>query len=328
MTATDAEKANVPGRTADGRTLLPVPYGWFSLGRLDELPTAPVAPAYAFGHDLVLWRDGADSTYRASAAWCPHLGAHIGHGGRVEDGCLVCPFHEWSFDLGGANVSIPYAERPNRKARLRTFPTIARNRHLLAWYHPDAQQAPMWDVPEALPEHPVECLRLDRRIGTAWQEVAENSVDMAHFKSVHGMSRVAPMGNLHIDGPYRQVLSTQAFRTPRGEMEGQIESNSFGPGVGVVHFTLIGKVTLISTTTPLEADQVDLRFTMYHAEGDSLAAKIGQGFGAEVARQLDQDIPIWEHKRYQPSPALAPSEKAITEFRRWARQFYAEGAAG
>jgi hypothetical protein len=61
---------------------------------------------------------------------------------------------------------------------------------------------------------------------------------------------------------------------------------------------------------------------MYHAAGDEIASKIGEAFGAEVARQLDQDIPIWEHKRYQPSPALAPNEKPVTEFRRWATQFY------
>jgi hypothetical protein len=54
-----------------------------------------------------------------------------------------------------------------------------------------------------------------------------------------------------------------------------------------------------------------------------MGAKIGEGFGAEVQRQFDQDIPIWEAKRYQPSPALAPIERPITEFRRWASQFYA-----
>ena len=27
----------------------PVPYGWFSLGRTDELPTAEVSPLQAFG---------------------------------------------------------------------------------------------------------------------------------------------------------------------------------------------------------------------------------------------------------------------------------------
>jgi len=43
-----------------------------------------------------------------------------------------------------------------------------------------------------------------------------------------------------------------------------------------------------------------------------------------VSRQFGEDIPIWENKRYQPSPALAPSERAVTEFRRWAGQFYPE----
>jgi hypothetical protein len=147
---------------------------------------------------------------------------------------------------------------------------------------------------------------------------------MSHFRSVHGLGRIGEVGELHIDGPYRRVRSSQSFQTPRGEFEGQIESNSYGPGVGIVHFTLMGTVTLISTTTPRRADEVDVRFTMYHEAGDEMAAKIGAGFSAEVERQLDQDIPIWEHKRYQPSPALAPSEKPITEFRRWARQFYAE----
>ena len=59
------------------------------------------------------------------------------------------------------------------------------------------------------------------------------------------------------------------------------------------------------------------------AEINPLAGKIAEGFGAEVIRQLQQDIPIWEHKMYQPSPMLAPSEKAITTFRKWASQFYA-----
>lgn len=298
----------------------PVPFGWFSLGRVDELPDDDVAPLRAFGHDLVLWRSPAG--HNLSEAYCPHLGAHLGFGGRVHDGCLVCPFHEWAFAADGANADIPYADRTNRRARLRTFPTVVRNRHLLAWYHPDPSTGPQWEVPDVLPDNPVECLRMDRRVATMWQEIAENSVDMAHFRSVHGMSRIAPVGELHIDGAYRRVRSTQAFQTSRGEMEGEIESNSFGPGIGAVRFTLVGAVTLISATTPLEAGEVMVRFTMYHSEGDELAAKIGAGFGAEVARQLDQDIPIWEHKRYQPSPALAPSEKPITEFRKWAAQFY------
>ena len=41
-----------------------------------------------------------------------------------------------------------------------------------------------------------------------------------------------------------------------------------------------------------------------------------------MSREIGQDIPIWEHKRYVESPALAPMEKPITEYRRWYSQFY------
>ena len=283
-----------------------------------------MSPFRAVGRDLVLWRDGDE--HHVFDAYCPHLGAHLGVGGRVVDGCLVCPFHEWSFAADGTNVAIPYADRPNRKATVRSYPTVVRNRQLLFWYHPDPQVGPTWDVPDALPDDAVECLRFSRRVRSVWQEISENSVDMAHFASVHGMPQIGQMGTMRIDGPVRTVQSTQSFNTARGIFEGAIESTSYGPGVGVVKFELMTVVTLISSNCPVEDGEIDMRFTLYHPAGDEIGAKIGAAFGAEVERQFDQDIPIWEAKRYQPSPALAPSEKPITEFRKWAAQFYAEPA--
>jgi nitrite reductase/ring-hydroxylating ferredoxin subunit len=316
---------NGPDDHGGSRFPFPLPYGWFSVGRLDELPDDPVVRIRAVGRDLVVWRDGDER--HVFDAYCPHLGAHLGVGGRVIDGCLVCPFHEWSFGSDGTNVAIPYAERPNRKAKVRTYPTIERNRQLLFWYHPDPAVAPLWDIPEALPEAAVECLRFSRRVRSVWQELSENSVDMSHFVSVHGLSQIGQIGEMTMDGPIRRVHSNQSFKTARGEFEGAIQSTSYGPGVGVVQFELMTVVTLVSTNTPIENGEIEVRFTLYHPPGDEVAGKIGAAFGAEVERQFDQDIPIWEAKQYQPSPALAPSEKAITEFRRWASQFYAETPA-
>jgi hypothetical protein len=205
---------------------------------------------------------------------------------------------------------------------VRTYPTIVRNRTLLFWYHPDPAVEPQWEIPDVVAPDAVECLRFNRRVRTVWQELAENSVDMAHFKSVHGMSQAGRMGDMTIDGPLRRVESAQSFQTSKGEFEGAIVSTSYGPGVGVVVFDLMTQVTLISANTPIDEDEIEVRFTLFHAEGDELAGKIGGAFGAEVERQFDQDIPIWEAKRYVPTPALAPSEKPVTEFRRWASQFY------
>ena len=42
------------------------------------------------GRDLVAWRDG--STLRLAPDACPHMGASLAEG-RVEGGCIVCPWH-------------------------------------------------------------------------------------------------------------------------------------------------------------------------------------------------------------------------------------------
>ncbi len=42
-------------------------------------------------------------------AHCPHLGAHLAVGGKVEAECIRCPFHGWKFDgADGTCVEIPY----------------------------------------------------------------------------------------------------------------------------------------------------------------------------------------------------------------------------
>ena len=298
----------------------PMPFGWFVAALVDDVPDGGAVGVSYLGTDLVVWSDG--SQHRVFDAYCPHLGAHLAVGGRVEGNCLVCPFHEWTFDGDGRNVSIPYADRPNRKARVRSYPTVVRNGRVFFWWHPDPSIEPQWEIPELVPDDFVAAGAFEWRVRTAWQEVAENSVDMAHFTSVHGLTRPGDISDVTIDGPRRTIASSQSFNTARGPFEGAIEANSYGPGVGVTHFDLMGRATLLSCTTPVDEEQVHVRFAFFHSP-DEIAAKITPRFAEEVRRQFEQDIPIWEVKRFVPTPALAPSEKAITEFRRWAGQFYA-----
>ncbi len=72
-------------------------------------------------------------------AYCPHLGANLALGGRVEGCNLVCPFHWWEWDGEGRNARIPYSDRTNAKARVRSYPTIDVNGFVMFWYHPDPQ---------------------------------------------------------------------------------------------------------------------------------------------------------------------------------------------
>ena len=66
---------------------------------------------------------------------------------------------------------------------------------------------------------------------------------------------------------------------------------------------------------------------MKNADGDARVGRIARAFIDSVTSEVQQDIPIWEHKRYVPNPALAPSEKPIADYRRWFEQFYVETRA-
>ena len=174
---------------------LPMPsfrVGWFQVAYSEDLDVGAV-PLHYFGQHLVLFR-GEDQKLGLLDAYCPHLGAHLGHGGRVEGNSVVCPFHAWKFDCTGACTDVPYATRQPKRADTRAWHVVERSGLVLAWYHPDGE-APHWDPPEA-PEygHPewTDYTRKDWIIRTHNQEMAENAVDSAHFHYLHGTQNIPP----------------------------------------------------------------------------------------------------------------------------------------
>src|SRR5689334_11852890 len=84
--------------------------GWFQVAWSCELAAGQVRNLKCFGAELVLFR-GHGGVASVVDAYCPHLGAHVGIGGRVVGDCVECPFHGWQFDGGGACTSIPYANK-------------------------------------------------------------------------------------------------------------------------------------------------------------------------------------------------------------------------
>ena len=96
--------------------------GWFMVGWSAEFPAGEVRPLRYFGEDLVAYRDESGELHLMSGH-CRHLGAHIGHGGKVVGDCVECPFHGWRWGPDGTNRYIPYQpDRPNKALRLRVVP--------------------------------------------------------------------------------------------------------------------------------------------------------------------------------------------------------------
>ena len=96
------------------------PTGWFMVGWSEEYQPGTVRPLKYFGRDLVAWR-GDGGEMHVLDAHCPHLGAHLGHGGKVNGDCIECPYHGWGYGPDGINKYIPYEDRPNVSKQLRAF---------------------------------------------------------------------------------------------------------------------------------------------------------------------------------------------------------------
>src|SRR5947208_6782703 len=76
--------------------------GWFMIGWSAEFAAREVRPLRYFGEDLVAYRDESDELHLLDGH-CKHLGAHIGHGGKVVGNCVECPFHGWRWGPDGTN---------------------------------------------------------------------------------------------------------------------------------------------------------------------------------------------------------------------------------
>ncbi|MFD0690703.1 aromatic ring-hydroxylating oxygenase subunit alpha [Actinomadura fibrosa] len=301
----------------------PVPNGWFAVARGDELAAGEVRPVRYFGRDLVLYRT-ASGDARVLDAYCPHLGAHLGHGGQVRGELLECPFHAWRYDgVSGRCLDVPYTDaEPSPKAAVRAYPVVERFGLVFAWHHlggaePYIEMPVMEEFGEDGWSEPV---FHDFEIATCCQEMAENNADYVHFKYVHGMDTV-PGGEVEYDGFVKTVTERQVFKSKSGKAYPiDFVRKSYGLGLGALRLKDV--MSFVSSVTPVDEEHVHVRWAFTFPEKmEEFSGKMIQTFVDAFA----EDIPIWTHKVYVDRPLLIRGDGPIIEFRHWAKQFYGEG---
>lgn len=199
---------------------------------------------------------------------------------------------------------------------------VERNQIVWAWHHLGGE-APSWQLPVVEEVSASEWTPLERHrwtVCTHNQEIGENAVDRAHFRYVHGTADV-PESELELDGHIRRAVQHVRMNTPRGEVDGQIRVEAHGMGFTVTRFTGICETVLLLSHTPIDGETVDSRFSFTQKRSDA-GTGVAVAVVREVVRQMNQDIPIWEHKRYLERPMLCDGDGPIPEYRKWARQFY------
>lgn len=315
------------------------PTGWFQVAWGPELAVGEVLPLRYFGTDLVAYR-GFDGAVRVFDANCAHLGAHLGYGGRVEGNDIRCPFHGWLWSSTGENLEIPYSGKERSKRCIRVWHVAEVGALVMVW-NDARQRPPLWDPP-AIPEFDDDdrypafpaCTGswLDQRFHP--QFVVENTVDLAHQKYIHQAAEVPTMDSWEPDGPVfraRQLMvfgqgKKSTWLTPQGTYDGSLNITVSGIGLIETRFDVDRSVHIMAQT-PVELDSCDLRATVLVNREPDDTGVVPTGKAERRVRygmrEVERDLPIWQHMVFIDPPSLAPEEGQIyTAFRRWAKQFY------
>lgn len=301
---------------------------WHVVAHTSDLKAGEVRPARLLGRDVVLWRSGS-----GICAWedlCMHRGAKLS-GGRVENDCLVCPYHGWNYDASGKCVRFPAHPSQVPPARARATAYHIEEKYGLIWVCLGAPSKeipcfPEWDDPSF------------RKVGVGpylfrahGPRVIENFLDVAHFPFVHG-------GFLG-DPSHTEVSDYEVETTPDGIVARDIGAWQPDPdGTGTpaevkytfrvprpltAHFLKVHqdhKFSIFSTVTPVD-ERESLAWLV-------LALNYATETSDEELRQFQdvisrQDIPIVESQR----PELLPldlqaelhlrSDRAAIAYRQW-----------
>lgn len=306
------------------------PNGWFQVLYSDDLGRGEVKRLRYLSRELVAFR-GESGDAHVLDAHCPHLGAHLGVGGRVVGETVRCPFHGWRWSGEGDCVEIPYAKRIPARARARSYPVCEVDGRLYVWHHAE-EKAPEWQIPAlpewGSPEWTARWIRYDWKVRTQPQEIMENAIDWPHFEQVHSMA--APDDRSEsFDGPlFTWRIDTRYDDSPIAGPSTDLQLRAYNWGLGYCANYYNGAFATLSVTalTPVDDDTTEL----FHGVIGRLDGRSEEQARAELATQMDeqaevvqQDFRIWENKRYRERPALCEGDGPIGTFRRWASQFYA-----
>jgi phenylpropionate dioxygenase-like ring-hydroxylating dioxygenase large terminal subunit len=140
------------------------------------------------GQELVLFREERDGRVIALSNRCPHRMASLADG-TVEDGCVRCPYHGWTFQHDGACTSIPAnatgAPIP-KKARVDSYPV--QEQYGWVWVFlgdlPQAERPPIPPLPEF--SQPGWRAVYGQFLWNAhYTRVVENGADISHTPFIH-----------------------------------------------------------------------------------------------------------------------------------------------
>ena len=306
------------------------PNSWFQVCYSDELARGEVKTVHYLGRDIVLFR-GQDGGVGAMEPFCPHIGAHLGHGGKVEGNNIACPFHSWQFDASGTCQHIPYTDKIPAKAKAGAYPVLERNGLVFVWHHDEGKQ-PDFEIPEipyfGMDDWTSSYDKYSWIVRTHPQEIMENAIDWPHFSFVHLMD--PPKNRTHeFSGPMFKwnIWTRKDVQTMGVSDDFSIQAQNWGLGFDWLLYTGMFTTVIVAGLTPIDEETTQIHFGVIgkkDGRSEDETRALLKAYMDDQSLAIQQDFEIWSHKAFQVRPALCESDGPIGEYRKWTKQFYSK----
>lgn len=302
------------------------PRGWFMVARADELRAGETLSLRFFARKFVAYRTDAGQPVILDSI-CPHLGADIAAGGKIDGDGVRCPFHNWRFGPDGRCTDIPYTKIVPPKARVRSHPTRELNGNLFMWHDPE-YGAPDYELPDLREYDDPQWIRwsmVRKDIRTVPHEIIDNIADRAHFPVVHGAG-IAEFRNSFV-GHRATQYALNKHETLAAEPGGDLVSEATYHGPAYLLTSLSGHHPswMLICHTPIDPLHVAVWYgNMVKSDGAVTPEfrEIAANY-TELGRvAFYQDVQIWENKEPAPTPLLVSGDGPILQARAWYSQFF------
>lgn len=300
---------------------------WHVVAYAPAIPEGKPVAVRLLGEDIVLWRVG--ETIHAWRDLCLHRGARLSLG-KVENQCLVCPYHGWTYDQTGQCIRFP--AHPQQKPPTTAHATVYKVIQRYDWVWVSAGNPE--HEPPAFPQwndasfHKVHCGPYTML--ASGPRAIENFLDVTHFPFVHQ--------GLLGDPAHPEVSDYQAEITDEGVIARDVtvwqpDPDGTGQGAQVTYiYRVLRPLTayfikssagphfaMYFTITPVEVGKSIVWMYVAMDYGELSDEQIRQ-FQDDI---IKQDIPIVESQR----PELLPldlqaelhlrSDRTAIAYRKW-----------
>ena len=284
--------------------------GWYLLGFDSEIGRG-LTPLDV-GRRLIALR--GRNRIRVFDATCPHRGAHLGYGGRLDGGAVICPFHGKRIALGGPG-RLSVAEHQVVRVGDAVFVRLSDDpAHDRGFGQVLADLAEQRHVVGVLSEH----------VPVPPELIVENAFDAEHFSAVHLVPQVTGMeikpgetGELVIEGEF--VTAPPFWEKQREKaLHSRFVARAYSPGIVVTEIGPPDRAHVVITAASPAPGGCLARF--------ALAIRPGQmdEFGALAAgarHAFTQDLVVWSHLDPGAPATLVARDATVVAFRQFCAGF-------